>query len=73
MHDCTSAAGTAQVLSNDGLCRRMPDVRCPWVVQENTRLATKCKQAEDVAASRQAALEQYTSVLSQLNAVPKPK
>ena len=42
-------------------------------MQENARLATKCKQAQDLAASSQAALEEYTSLLSKMNAVQKPK
>ncbi|CAL8469609.1 g9150 [Coccomyxa elongata] len=41
--------------------------------QENGRLATECKRAQDLAASRQAALEEYTSLLSRMNAVTKPK
>ncbi|CAL8461558.1 g1089 [Coccomyxa elongata] len=41
--------------------------------QENGRLATECKGAQDLAASRQAALEEYTSLLSRMNAVTKPK
>ncbi|CAL8460493.1 g9338 [Coccomyxa elongata] len=41
--------------------------------QENARLATECKRAQDLAASRQAALEEYTSLLSRMNAVTKPK
>ena len=46
---------------------------CQWGVQENARLATECKRAQDLAASRQAALEEYTSLLSRMNAVTKPK
>ena len=41
-------------------------------MQENARLATECKQAQDLAASRQAALEEYTFLLSRMNAVTKP-
>ncbi|CAL5222619.1 g5014 [Coccomyxa viridis] len=40
--------------------------------QENVRLAKESKQAQDLAASKQAALDEYTSLLSRMNAVNKP-
>lgn len=44
----------------------MMEARCQWAVQENSRLVSECKRAEDLAASRQAALEKCTSLLSQM-------
>ncbi|CAL8461554.1 g1085 [Coccomyxa elongata] len=41
--------------------------------QENSKLVSECKRVEDLAASRQAALEEYASLLSRMNAVTKPK
>ncbi|CAL8461555.1 g1086 [Coccomyxa elongata] len=41
--------------------------------QENSKLVSECKRVQDLAASRQAALEEYTSLLSRMNAVSKPK